>query len=85
MGVLDQGRQLEIYANWPRLVGNDVARNSRPLKLRNGTLTLAVANATWMQQLTMLKPTLLQAINDNLGQGIVFDIKLTTRDFHMES
>ena len=81
MGVIENGKQLEIYTRWPDLVGMDVAKRSRPLKLRSGTLTVAVANSTWMQQLTMLKPTVLKALASHLGEGVVRDLRLTTRDY----
>lgn len=85
MGVLEQSRQLEIYTRWHELVGQDVARHSRPMKFKNGNLTVAVSSPTWMQQLTMLKPTLLQSLANTLGQGMVKDIRLTTRDWQAGS
>ena len=81
MGVLEQSRQLDIYTRWHELVGADVAKHSRPVKFRQGNLTVAVSSPTWMQQLTMLKPTLLKTLQDALGPALVKDIQLTTRDF----
>ena len=81
MGVIDQAEQLQIYSRWPEIVGVEVAKNSRPLKLRDRVLSVAVKNHTWMQQLTMLKPAMFAAIEKELGKGMVREIRLTTRDY----
>lgn len=73
------GRRLEeakIWRLWDDAVGEVVAANARPLAFRDGTLTVAVTSAPWMQQLTFLKPQLVSSLNARLGSDLVRDIYL---------
>ena len=43
---------------WPEVVGADVARRTRPGRLRDGVLTVYTAASTWSHQLTFLAPSI---------------------------
>lgn len=45
---------------WPNLVGNAAAQASTALKIRNNVLIVQVADPLWMQQLMLLKNSLLK-------------------------
>jgi Dna[CI] antecedent DciA-like protein len=53
-----------IAAAWAESVGPDVARRTRPGRLRDGVLTVYTAGSTWSHQLTFLAPTILAALID---------------------
>jgi predicted nucleic acid-binding Zn ribbon protein len=56
--------QAGIIPEWPRLVGPQVAAVTEPLRIAaNGTLFVAVATNPWMNELSLLEPQLLAAIN----------------------
>lgn len=42
-----------IRRAWPRLVGPEAARRSRPETLSNGRLVVAVDNSPWLQELSL--------------------------------
>jgi hypothetical protein len=52
-----------VSTAWPDVVGADVARRTRPGKLRDGVLTVYTAGSAWSHQLTFLAPTIVSALN----------------------
>src|SRR5262249_16102984 len=47
-----------IRRSWPAVVGADGARRSRPQRLTNGLLEIAVDNSPWLHELTLRAPDL---------------------------
>lgn len=43
--------ELALLDEWPKLVGETVARRARPGSLEKGTLTVYVSNSVWQQEL----------------------------------
>jgi predicted nucleic acid-binding Zn ribbon protein len=66
-----------IHRIWPKVVGEEVARKSRPGLLKNGRLQVFVTDSVWLQQLSMLKPKLLETLKAHLGAPIVQDLFFT--------
>ena len=65
-----------IWLLWDETVGERIASLARPVGFRDGTLTVAVANAPWMQQLNFLKGEIIEKLNSLLGGQVVRDIYL---------
>jgi predicted nucleic acid-binding Zn ribbon protein len=82
--VLDQSLKrlalaprLDEYSVWPiwnEIVGNTIARNAQPEKIRNGTLFIKVSSPVWMQQLQFMKNMIADKLNQRLKQDIVKNI-----------
>src|SRR5919109_4717827 len=70
---LKEGR---IWLLWEEAVGRQIASHARPVTLRDGVLTVAVANAPWMQELNFLQRGLAEKLNSLLGEPIVREIFL---------
>ena len=64
-----------ILGAWSEIVGESVAEHSQPRSIRNRILFLDVSHSTWMQQLQFLKPTLLEKVNNFLGEPLIQDIR----------
>src|SRR3989442_3901809 len=47
-----------IRRSWPTVVCPDIARRSRPQRLANGVLEIAVDNSPWLHELTLRAPDL---------------------------
>lgn len=64
---------------WPRLVGERVARRSRPLSLRAKRLRVAVFNEGWGRELEPLIPGIIQSVNaywrSTLIERIAFEFR----------
>jgi hypothetical protein len=74
---LDPTGRLGEYGVWPiwnEAVGDTVARNAQPEKIRQGTLFVKVTSPVWMQQLQYLKDTIADKINQALGREVVKNI-----------
>ncbi len=73
-----QGRLSEyrILVQWEDIVGAVIARHARPQSVRAKKLTLVVDSPAWMQQLSLLKPELIEKVNKNLGKDRIKDITL---------
>jgi len=63
-----------IWLVWDEAVGERIASHAQPSAFREGTLTVTVDSAPWMQQLTYLKKELIAKVNDHLGQDMVREI-----------
>lgn len=65
-----------LRREWPAIVGKQVAAHTRPDTIRFKKLYVVAENSIWLQQLTFLKPDLLEKINAAAGSPIVTDIVL---------
>lgn len=68
---LSEGR---IWLVWDEAVGARIALHAQPAAFRDGTLTLSVDSAPWMQQLTYLKRELITKVNEALDEDLVQEI-----------
>jgi len=71
--LLDEGR---IWVVWEQAVGSRIALHAQPSAYRDGTLTLTVDSAPWMQQLSFLKKELICKVNGELHQEMVREINM---------
>ncbi|HEY6006937.1 MAG TPA: DciA family protein [Geobacteraceae bacterium] len=69
-------REGRIWLLWDAVVGPQIAARARPARFSAGVLSVAVASAPWMQQLTFLKRGLMERLNAALGEPLVTDIYL---------
>jgi predicted nucleic acid-binding Zn ribbon protein len=53
----------QLRKNWPSIVGAPNARNTKPLSLRNGILTISVSSPAWMAQARYYTSTFIGNIN----------------------
>jgi hypothetical protein len=63
-----------IWRMWIDAVGPQVARRAQPVRLRGRTLIVAVSSAPWMQELQLLKRTILAELNARLATPMVGDL-----------
>src|SRR5688572_23499298 len=69
-----------LRRRWSEIVGDQLAAHTRPDLIRFKKLYLIVENSVWLQQLTFLKPTLIEKINAAAGGPVVSDIVLRVGD-----
>ncbi|RKR89269.1 putative nucleic acid-binding Zn ribbon protein [Micromonospora pisi] len=60
-----------VFGAWERVVGPDVAKHSRPVKLEDGELTVEAESTAWATQLRLLAGSLLQRIAGEVGHNVV--------------
>ncbi|HTM08129.1 MAG TPA: DUF721 domain-containing protein [Verrucomicrobiae bacterium] len=74
---IDPSGRLAEYSVWPvwnDMVGDIIARNAQPEKIRQGTLFVKVSSHVWMQQLQYMKDTIADKLNHRLGGEVVKNI-----------
>lgn len=69
-------REGEIWLVWESAVGSRIASHTAPAAFRDGTLTVAVDSAPWMQQLSFMKKELIAKVNEQLGEELVKELYL---------
>jgi predicted nucleic acid-binding Zn ribbon protein len=60
-----------VFGAWERVVGPDVAKHSRPVRLADGELTVEAESTAWATQLRLLAGSLLQRIAAEVGHNVV--------------
>ncbi|HET6533958.1 MAG TPA: DciA family protein, partial [Actinoplanes sp.] len=60
-----------VFGAWEKVVGPDIARHSRPVKLDDGVLTVEAESTAWATQLRMLAATLIKNIAAEVGHNVV--------------
>ncbi|WP_422774538.1 DUF721 domain-containing protein [Plantactinospora sp. WMMC1484] len=60
-----------VFGAWERVVGAEVAKHSRPVKLEDGELTVEAESTAWATQLRLLAGSLLRRIAAEVGHGVV--------------
>lgn len=71
---LDRGlEKYEFVLRWKEIVGEEIAKRSRPEKVRGRTLLVRVQDSAWAQELTFQKSVLLSRLKRNLGDSCRID------------
>lgn len=76
LGLAERLREAEIWRIWPDIVGETLASRAYPVRIINGTLTVAVSSAPWMQELRFMTAMMKEKLNSCLGAEVVREIVL---------
>ncbi len=72
LGLKELVRANRVFAAWGSIVGDDIARHTRPQSLRKGTLIVHVDSSVWLAQLDRyLKGRIRGKINRSLEGPLV--------------
>lgn len=70
---VSQVSHLQIF--WERLVGPMIAKNSEPVSLKGGLLTVWVKSPTWASELSLMKPEILRKVRETEDAANIKDIR----------
>ena len=79
LGLEEGLRGWRAVEEWPRAVGPRLARRTRAVEFRDGTLLVEVEGSAWMHELGFLTRDLRRRINDRLGADVVREVRLRMR------
>jgi predicted nucleic acid-binding Zn ribbon protein len=65
-----------VQERWDDAVGERIAAEARPVREREGTITVECRSATWAQELDLLQSELLERLNQALGGPRVRRLRL---------
>jgi predicted nucleic acid-binding Zn ribbon protein len=69
--------EARVFADWPALVGAEVAAHCVPSALREGVLSVAAESTAWATQLRLLASTMLARLVAELGPDVVTKLVFT--------
>ncbi len=65
-----------VFGAWEKVVGEEIARHSKPIKLDDGVLTVEAESTAWATQLRMLAASLLRNIASQVGHNVVTKLNI---------
>jgi predicted nucleic acid-binding Zn ribbon protein len=75
-GLEPRVEQATAIPDWKRLVGAQIAAVTEPISVSaSGILFVAVKTSAWMNELSLMEPQLLRAINKNKTSGQIKKIR----------
>jgi predicted nucleic acid-binding Zn ribbon protein len=60
-----------VQGAWRSAVGDAIAAEAQPASMRAATVTIACRSAVWAQELDLMAPQLVAALNEALGEPLV--------------
>ena len=69
LGIGPRVERAGVIADWPSLVGPHIADVARPVRIRGGTLFVAVESAAWRNELSLMRPQLMRKLNAGRSEG----------------
>jgi len=75
MGINRKLNTSNIFNHWKEIVGNEIAKRSRPDKLVNLTLYISVTSSTWANELSLMSEDLIEKINSFAGDNVVKKVR----------
>jgi predicted nucleic acid-binding Zn ribbon protein len=74
-GLKKKSDQWKVVQQWPFIVGETLAKLSRPVSIRDGVLFVAVPSSTWAQELDFQKNEILKRISALFDKDLIQDIR----------
>ena len=75
-GIATRIGQASVVPEWEKLVGPQIAAVTAPTSVTaDGTLWVQVTTHAWMNELSLMKPQLLKALNGRPGSAKIRDIR----------
>ena len=75
-GIATRIGQASVVPEWEKLVGPQIAAVTAPTSVSaDGTLWVQVTTNAWMNELSLMKPQLLKALNGRRGGAKIRDIR----------
>jgi predicted nucleic acid-binding Zn ribbon protein len=79
-GLAERVEQAGIIPEWPTLVGPQIAAVTDPMSIAaDGTMFVRVTTNAWMNELSLMEPELLRALNAKEGRAPVRRIRWLLR------
>jgi predicted nucleic acid-binding Zn ribbon protein len=76
LGLESSLLELRLQQRWRDIMGEPIGSHTWPDRIRFKKLYLVVRNSVWLQQLTFLKPALLEKLQSHAGRDAVSEIVL---------
>ncbi|HOJ22181.1 MAG TPA: DUF721 domain-containing protein [Armatimonadota bacterium] len=81
LGLSGRLAQQRAVTLWPEVVGPQIAASTRAVAVRDGILFVATKSSTWAHELIFRKKAIMEALERELGRGVLADIRFQARGF----
>lgn len=65
-----------VISRWDQLVGEAIAEHCRPSSFEDGIVQVNCDSTAWATNLKLMKPTIMEVFDQELGKGVVSDIDI---------
>lgn len=65
-----------VISRWDQLVGEAIAEHCRPASFEDGVVQVVCDSTAWATNLKLMKPTIMEVFEQELGKGIVTEIEI---------
>ena len=76
LGIYEMYRLMKLYHDWESVVGPMVSGQAKLAHIKPPVIVVEIGHTVWMQEMTMRKPQLLEALREYYGESIITDIKV---------
>lgn len=67
-------KEESIVLNWKQVVGERIASQANPVKVRDSILFVSVGNASWRNELFFMKRKIMEELNRSAKDNVIKDI-----------
>ena len=67
-------KEQSIVLNWKQVVGERIASQANPVKVRDSILFVSVENASWRNELFFMKRKIMEQLNQSVKANVIKDI-----------
>lgn len=65
-----------IFNYWPEIVGNEISKNTRPVKLKDKVLFISTVNPIWAGELNLMSQDIIKKVNGYLKEEAVTSLRI---------
>lgn len=66
----------KLFNHWEEIVGKEIARNSKPKRLKDKVLLISTVNPIWASELSLMSQDIINKINSYLNEDIVCKLRV---------
>ena len=74
-GIDEKVEQARVVPEWTERVGEGIANVTRPIRVSDGVLLVAVRSSAWLMELRMMERQILRKLNSEAGRGRIDGIR----------
>jgi predicted nucleic acid-binding Zn ribbon protein len=66
----------KIFNYWVEIVGSEIAKNTKPKKLKDKVLYISTVSPIWASELNLMSQSIIGKINEYLKEEVVITIRI---------
>ena len=66
----------KIFNYWEEIVGSEIAKNTKPVKLKDKNLYISTVSPIWASELNLMSQSIISKINEYLKEKVVKTIRV---------